>query len=55
VDPTLLLQDEPTSRLNSTTAARIVGMLCRMATGGGGTVVVTMHQDVEELGIEELG
>jgi ABC-type lipoprotein export system ATPase subunit len=55
VDQSLLLQDEPTSWLNSITAAMIVGMLCCMASGGRGTVVVAMHQDVEELGTEELG
>ncbi|KAK7407611.1 hypothetical protein VNO78_09565 [Psophocarpus tetragonolobus] len=48
VNPSLLLLDEPTSGLDSTTAQRIVTMLCSIAKNGR-TVVTTIHQPSSRL------
>lgn len=44
INPSVLFLDEPTSGLDSTTAQRIVSTLWELATKGGTTVVMTIHQ-----------
>lgn len=44
----LLLVDEPTKGLDSTTAKRIVMNLCELAKGGR-TVIMTIHQPSSKL------
>lgn len=47
-NPSLLLVDEPTTGLDSTTARRIVLCLCELAKGGR-TIVMTIHQPSSKL------
>jgi ABC-type multidrug transport system ATPase subunit len=49
VNPSLLLLDEPSSGLDSTTASKIIGTLKRMSVQGRRTVVVTIHQPSSRL------
>ncbi|XAR68370.1 hypothetical protein NMG60_11003470 [Bertholletia excelsa] len=49
INPSLLFLDEPTSGLDSTTAQRIVSTLWELATNGGRTVVMTIHQPSSRL------
>ncbi|XP_031491559.1 ABC transporter G family member 21-like [Nymphaea colorata] len=48
INPSLLLLDEPTSGMDSTTAQRIMSTLQRLARGGR-TVVTTIHQPSSKL------
>ncbi|CAN4121195.1 unnamed protein product [Withania somnifera] len=48
LNPSLLFLDEPTSGLDSTTALRIMQMLCNIARAGK-TVVTTIHQPSSRL------
>ncbi|KAL0326064.1 UNVERIFIED_CONTAM: ABC transporter G family member 22 [Sesamum radiatum] len=48
LNPSLLFLDEPTSGLDSTTALRIIQMLCNIAQAGK-TVVTTIHQPSSRL------
>ncbi|XP_054801414.1 ABC transporter G family member 9-like [Prosopis cineraria] len=47
-NPSLLLVDEPTSGLDSTTAKRLVLVLCELAQSGR-TIVMTIHQPSSKL------
>ena len=47
-DPNLLLLDEPTSGMDSSTAIRIIDMLKREAAAGM-TVIATIHQPSGEI------
>lgn len=48
INPSILLLDEPTSCLDSTTAQRIVSTLWELANGGR-TIVMTIHQPSSRL------
>jgi putative ABC transport system ATP-binding protein len=43
VEPRVILADEPTGNLDSTTGAEVIGILARLAAERGATVVVATH------------
>ncbi|XP_062088742.1 ABC transporter G family member 9-like [Humulus lupulus] len=49
INPSLLLLDEPTSGLDSTTAQRTVSAVAELASTGGRTVLMSIHQPSSRL------